>query len=66
VAPLLVLDDVLSELDNDRAAALLAHLPKGQVIITTAANLPEAAHPDTVITISNGAVIDHRTIGGPQ
>jgi len=63
VAPLLVLDDVLSELDNDRAAALLAHLPKGQVIITTASTLPEAAHPDTVITISNGTVVDHRTMG---
>ncbi|MEY3691420.1 MAG: replication and repair protein RecF, partial [Actinomycetota bacterium] len=35
-APLLVLDDVLSELDPGRAAALLGHLPPGQVIITTA------------------------------
>ena len=66
VAPLLVLDDVLSELDNDRAAALLAHLPKGQVIITTAATLPEAAHPDTVLTISNGSVVDRRSHGSPE
>ena len=64
VAPLLVLDDVLSELDNDRAAALLAHLPKGQVIITTAGTLPEAARPDTVITIANGSVVGVSPNGG--
>lgn len=66
VAPLLVLDDVLSELDNDRAAALLAHLPEGQVIITTASTLPEAAHPDTVLTISNGTVVARIRPGGPM
>ena len=55
-APLLVLDDVLSELDPQRATALLGHLPPGQVIITTAQPLPPAAHPDTIITVVNGAV----------
>ena len=34
--PVLVLDDVLSELDQRRARALLEHLPSGQVVITTA------------------------------
>ena len=34
--PVLVLDDVLSELDAHRAAALLDLLPAGQIIITTA------------------------------
>ena len=38
--PVLVLDDVLSELDADRATALLGHLPAGQVVITTAAAVP--------------------------
>ena len=54
--PLLVLDDVLSELDPRRSAALLEHLPAGQVILTTAADLPDAAHPDVVLRIDAGAV----------
>jgi DNA replication and repair protein RecF len=54
--PLLVLDDVLSELDPDRCRALLAHLPAGQVVITTAAPLPTEAHPDRVIRIDGGKV----------
>ena len=62
-APLLVLDDVLSELDNDRAAALLGHLPAGQVIITTAGTLPPAARPDTVVTIADGTVVSRSTPG---
>jgi DNA replication and repair protein RecF len=57
-SPLLVLDDVLSELDPGRARALLTHLPPGQVVITTAAALPEAAHPDVVLRIRAGNVVD--------
>ena len=53
-SPVLVLDDVLSELDPARCAALLYHLPPGQVVLTTAGVLPEAAHPDAVIRIENG------------
>jgi DNA replication and repair protein RecF len=56
-APVLVLDDVLSELDDERATALLKHLPPGQVVLTTAATLPTAAHPDAVVRISSGAVV---------
>jgi DNA replication and repair protein RecF len=56
-APLLVLDDVLSELDPSRCTALLTHMPPGQVIITTAGALPSEAHPDAIITIANGAVV---------
>ena len=55
-APVLVLDDVLSELDAHRAAALLTHLPPGQVILTTASALPDAAHPDAVVRIDSGTV----------
>lgn len=54
--PVLVLDDVLSELDPLRSAALLRHLPAGQVVLTTAGLLPDAAHPDVVVRISEGAV----------
>jgi DNA replication and repair protein RecF len=56
-APVLVLDDVLSELDPRRAAALLHHLPDGQVVLTTAGALPEAAHPDAVLRIADGTVV---------
>lgn len=61
--PLLVLDDVLSELDPGRCTRLLAHMPAGQVIITTAGALPEAAHPDLVVTIHAGEVVDRSTPG---
>lgn len=56
--PLLVLDDVLSELDPRRCEALLGHLPAGQVIITTASPLPAAAVPDTVVVIASGRVVE--------
>lgn len=56
-APLLVLDDVLSELDPSRATALLAQLPPGQVVITSASPLPPEARPDHVLTIRQGALV---------
>ncbi len=56
-APVLVLDDVLSELDDHRATALLDHLPTGQVIITTASELPPAANADRILRIENGRVL---------
>jgi DNA replication and repair protein RecF len=56
-APVLVLDDVLSELDPGRCAALLRHLPPGQVVLTTAGVLPEEAHPDAILRIEAGMVM---------
>ncbi|MEL7209637.1 MAG: hypothetical protein AAGK32_15610 [Actinomycetota bacterium] len=44
--PLLLLDDVLSELDPDRSRALLGTLPPGQTVITSASALPPAAKAD--------------------
>ncbi len=58
--PVLVLDDVLSELDGGRAAALLGHLPAGQVVITTAGAVPAAAAPDRLLRVTAGAVVDER------
>jgi DNA replication and repair protein RecF len=55
-APVLVLDDVLSELDPGRCTALLGNLPAGQVVLTTAGPLPEAAHPDATVRIERGMV----------
>jgi len=56
--PVLILDDVLSELDPQRSAALLGHFPDGQVLITTAGILPTAAHPDRIVQIYGGAVVE--------
>ena len=56
-APVLVLDDVLSELDDGRARALLGHLPVGQVVITTASELPPAADADRILRINHGAIV---------
>ena len=56
--PVLVLDDVLSELDAHRSTALLQMLPAGQILITTAGAIPPAAAPDRVIHIANGAIIE--------
>ena len=56
-APVLVLDDVLSELDDHRSTALLGHLPPGQVIITTASELPPAARADRVLRVVAGSVL---------
>jgi DNA replication and repair protein RecF len=55
-APILLLDDVFSELDPDRSAALLAHLPEGQTLLTTAGGLPPGARPELVFEIADGTV----------
>jgi DNA replication and repair protein RecF len=60
-SPVLLLDDVFSELDPDRSAALLANLPPGQVLLTTAGVVPEGAHPDVLLHID-----DLVTGQGPQ
>ena len=56
--PVLVLDDVLSELDAHRATALLGSLPAGQIVITTAGSIPSAATPDHVIRIVAGSIVE--------
>jgi DNA replication and repair protein RecF len=55
-APVLLLDDVFSELDPGRSEALLASLPAGQTIITSAAGLPPGAVPDLVLRVSGATV----------
>jgi DNA replication and repair protein RecF len=55
-SPVLVLDDVLSELDDRRATALLAHVPAGQALITSASALPSAAHIVQCVRIVSGAL----------
>lgn len=48
--PLLLLDDVLSELDPNRATALLDNMPAGQTVITSASDLPPRTTPDRLLT----------------
>ncbi|HEU5084287.1 MAG TPA: DNA replication/repair protein RecF [Acidimicrobiales bacterium] len=55
-SPILLLDDVLSELDDDRTEALLAHLPPGQTLLTTAGPLPRRTEPQLVLRVADGAV----------
>jgi DNA replication and repair protein RecF len=55
-SPVLVLDDVLSELDPDRGRALLDHLPGGQVILTTTGAPPEGTQPGHVVRVADGVV----------
>jgi DNA replication and repair protein RecF len=55
-APVLLLDDVFSELDPDRSDALLRHLPTGQTLLSSAVGLPPRAQPDKVFHIDNGSV----------
>ena len=56
-APILLLDDVFSELDPDRCDALLTHLPAGQTLLTSASGLPPKARPDLVLHIVDGAIV---------
>jgi DNA replication and repair protein RecF len=56
-APVLLLDDVFSELDPDRSAALLANLPLGQVLLATASELPAGAEPEAVVRVTGGPVL---------
>jgi len=54
-APVLLLDDVFSELDPARSRALVAQLPAGQALLTTAASVPEG--------IDVAALVDVRRLG---
>lgn len=54
--PILLLDDVFSELDPDRSAALLAHLPPGQTVLSSAAGLPPGATPELVLRVVNATI----------
>ncbi len=56
--PILLLDDVFSELDAGRAGALLECLPAGQRLLTTAARLPPGAAPDRVLRVHAGKVVE--------
>ena len=52
VDPLLLLDDVFSELDPLRSDRLLHLLPVGQTLVTTASPLPSALSPAAVLDLT--------------
>jgi len=55
-APVLLLDDVFSELDEQRAAALVAHLPPGQALLTAAGAIPPGITPALRLHVASGSV----------
>jgi DNA replication and repair protein RecF len=55
--PVLLLDDVFSELDAGRADALLGSLPAGQAILTTAGTMPAQARPEVVVRVEGGKLL---------
>jgi len=59
--PLLLLDDVFSELDPLRCDALIANLPTGQTVLTSADRLPRTAVADLLYEVSAGTIRSGRT-----
>jgi len=55
--PVLLLDDVFSELDSERSKALLSSLPAGQAILTSAGSLPHTAQPELVVRVQDGKLL---------
>jgi DNA replication and repair protein RecF len=56
VSPVLLLDDVFSELDAARADALVRELPPGQTLLTTASAVPPGVDPEQRLRIVDGTV----------
>jgi DNA replication and repair protein RecF len=55
-SPVLLLDDVFSELDDQRAVALVAHLDAGQTLVTTAGTVPRGISADRMLRVDAGQV----------
>ncbi len=56
-APILLLDDVFSELDADRTEALVASLPTGQALLTTAGDIPDGIAAAATVRIEGGRLM---------
>ena len=55
--PILLLDDVFSELDPYRSAALVERLPSGQVLLTTAVDPPPAVGAHRVVEVARNSLL---------
>lgn len=56
--PILLLDDVFSELDSRRSEAILSSVKASQTIVTTTGEIPSIVHPTSRIFIKEGAIFD--------
>jgi DNA replication and repair protein RecF len=56
VVPVLLLDDVFSELDAARSRALVENLPPGQTLLTTAGEVPRGVVAERRLRIRDGRV----------
>jgi DNA replication and repair protein RecF len=56
-APVLLLDDVFSELDAERSAALLESLGDGQALLTTAGSPPPGAPVASRVVVAEGKIL---------
>jgi len=56
-SPILLLDDVFSELDATRSESLLACLPRGQAIVTTAGAVPSGAEIAARYRVEGGKLL---------
>jgi DNA replication and repair protein RecF len=52
--PVLLLDDVFSELDETRANNLVAHMPIAQALVTTAGALPPGLPAERIVWVAGG------------
>lgn len=57
VAPVLLLDDVFSELDAGHSRALIDLLPDGQALLTTAGDLPAGVTPQRRLSLVGGKIV---------
>jgi DNA replication and repair protein RecF len=64
--PVLLLDDVFSELDPARSAALVEALPEGQAFLTTAGPLPGGIEVSAVVQVSPGFLREHDPVEHPD
>jgi DNA replication and repair protein RecF len=55
--PVLLLDDVFSELDPYRSAALVERLPPGQVLLTTAVDPPAVVGAHQVVEVARNSLL---------
>lgn len=63
-SPVLLLDDVFSELDPIRSAALASCLPRGQALLTTAGRIPSALPVAAAFEVSSGSLRPAERLSG--
>jgi DNA replication and repair protein RecF len=60
--PLLLLDDVFSELDSARSAALVRHLPAGQAVLATAIGAPAGVRVDAIVDVERSVGVSRISV----